>query len=329
MVSEEKQSTSPLTYKKFLGRNLINFSRGGFGVDFRELLVNNRSFGNPIGCLLLLEAALDSNKSSFSARDLGEVFPYLAMFGVVNESINPVVCRALSRVFEKVSEDVHSADYWEHSHTVGVNSIFDGVIRAEFWAASLFELSLQAEGGEDLFFSSLFHFVLRKEGFSQSSRLFRRLVHWALHSLPGKRVEFLYMMQSVDFLFKVHEALSEEESSLKSLSELQSEGVRHFLKSVFNSVVFFTNNFFVKIEKNKQEKQLVEFLTKRNFEVGKWKANQLEKGIVLLLREVLKLLSRETEKTKPLSEVLLKGKEQMAAKLVSRLDEMTRAQMED
>ena len=313
------KSYNPLIYRKFLNKNLIDFNKAGFKIDFKELLVNNMSFGNPIGCLMLIEASLEADDNSFAPFDLNEIFVYLSVFGVVNDSINPVVYRGLSRVFKKISEDPNSGDYCNSKEKVGESVIFDGTLRAEFWASNLYDLSLQITEGKDLLFRSITHYVLKREGFSQSARLIRRLILWASKKEKQSPLEFLYMIQSVNLLHHLNQALiqleNDEEAPL--LVTLQNKGSAHLAKEIFNSVIFFINNFMVKSEKFKTEKSLVSFLVNKNYDINQWKGEDVGNGIILLFRSILTKLAKLSDKASDIQTLFIKGREQNISKLVS------------
>jgi hypothetical protein len=333
VLSEKSEASlfNPLIYKKFLNHSLIEFSMNSFKIDFRELLINNMSFGNPIGCLILVEASLNANDDSFAAEDLSEAFLYLITFGVVNESINPVVFRGLSRLFKKVSENAESGLYMNTESSIEGNPIFDGVLRAEFWASHLYELSLQIDECRDLFYQVMYHYVIRHESFTQTSRLIRRLVNWLIKDKVKKPLENLYMIQSVNFLHHVRMTLENvqegKEAAMLPLFNVNSS--KYLSKNIFNSILFFTENYLVKVKKNKTEKALVSFLTQKKADIAKWKGGDLEKGIIYLLRENLSNLAKlkNNEKVTPLNSTLIKGKEPRITVIMAALDALTQAQL--
>ena len=322
---------NPLIYKKYLNSSLIEFNQLSFKIDFRELLVNNLSFGNPIGCLMLIEAALEADDRAFEAPDLSEAFLYLVIFGVVNQSINPVVFRGLKRVFRKVQEDPQGGLYMDPQEDAGVGPVFDGVIRAEFWASHLYELSLQIEECRDLFFKAMNHYVLKHESFPQASRLIRRLVNWVLKGGQKKSLEQLYMIQSVNLLKHLDAAVksvkNNEDAPFSGL--FQQDSIKYLSKSIWNSVLFFTENYLARVKKFNQEKQLIAFLVKNEGDIDSWTSKDLEKGIVYLLRSILKQMAtlEGNEKIGGLREGLLKGSEKQTASVLKSLDELVKAQM--
>lgn len=324
---QKEAGFNPGLYRKYLSRHLIGFGQNSFNIDFREQLVNNLSFGNPIGCVILCKSAMDSNPDFFEPGDLREVFLYLVIFGIVNDSINPVIFRGLSRMFDKIAEDPLSGDYLEEKRTAGVRHIFDGTLRAEFWLSSLYELSVSVDGCQGFFFRVFHHYVLRHESFSQSCRLLRRVINWAAQSRENAKIEHLYMAQSLTFLVHMQAALEQPESS-QLRAELESPGGRHFAKRVFSSIVFFAKNFLMKIEKNKLEKEVIAFLARKECPLAELTESQLEQAILYKFREVLRLCAKETPESQKLRETLVKGTEESSSQVMRTLDQMIRAQLD-
>lgn len=318
---------NPSLYKKYLNRHLIGFSQNSFNIDFRELLVNNLSFGNPIGCIILCKSALDSDPDWFDSSDLSEVFLYLIIFGVVNDSINPVVFQGLSRLFAKIAEDASSGDYLEEKRMAGVQQIFDGVLRAEFWLSSLYELSVSVDACQSFFFRVFHHYVLKYETFVQSCRLLRRIIQWAADSRENAKVEHLYMAQSLTFLTHMRAALEQSQSS-QLVTELEKPGGRFFAKRVFSSIVFFAKNYLVKIEKNKLEKEVIAFLAQKECRLEDLAEKQLEQAILFLFREVLKACAKQTPETENLRRILLENAQESTTQVMQTLDKMVQSQLE-
>jgi hypothetical protein len=323
---------NPLLYKKFLYSNIIEFSRSGFQIDFRELLINNMSFGNPIGCLMLCEAVLKEDSNYFSSTDLSELYLYLILFGVINDSINPVVKRGLFVVFNKVKEDVTSGKYFEDKG-LGISCIFDGIIRSEFWLTSLYELHISVGDSEDLVYQTLYHYVLKYSSYSQSSRLLRRVIRWGYQCKNKKPLEFLYILQSVNFLDHLNRALDDENENESDILEvLKNQTGATFGKQIFDSIIFFVRNFLLKILKDKKEKEVVEFLAKKEFDIGAFSGKDLESGILLLFRNILKNLSKkkdsENEDDKKISKLLISGKQKIIEEVMKIVNHMVTSQLE-
>jgi hypothetical protein len=324
ILSENSEETfNPILYKKFLNANVIDFSRNGFQIDFRELLVNNLSFGNPIGCLMLCEAALNQDQNAFSPEDLSELFVYLSIFGVVNDSINPVIKRGLTVLLQKITEDSSSGNYQDNLNDPQSNCLFDGTLKAEFWVASLYELHISTSDSRNLLFQALYHYVLKYADYSQSSRLLRRIINWMAREMKPKTLEFLYILQSVNFLYHFNKGLDGEEDFFTAL---ENKSTVYFAKQIFNSVLFFVRNYLVKVQKEKKEPIVVAFLAKGNFNVDQFKGEELENGILLLFREILKKLAKEGDHQKARG-LFVKGKEKAIGEVMQVVDLMVNSQL--
>ena len=322
-LSEECENRfNPLMYKKFLTNNLIELSHQNFNIDFRELLVNNQSFGNPIGCLMLIEAAIDASPEMFESANLESSFPYLVLFSIVNDNINPLIFKALNKVFNLALQG--------NSKLTSCN-LYNGTIRAEFWVTKLYELTFSVEEASHLFFKAVHHYVLRDLDLVSSVKFLRRVTQWVISVQGTKGVESLYKLQSLNLLIHLKRILEQEEEgeTCENLNKpFINKSFALISQQIMKSNIFFLEHFLKKIQSDKNECALVTFISSHQEDFMDWGVDELNFAIVALFRHNLKLFSKENNKSGLIYRTLLQGEEVSVAKVIQTISTMITQQSE-
>jgi hypothetical protein len=161
----------------FLPFNIIHFCiEQNFNIDFQELLVNDSSYGNPLGYLYVFEQFLITNPDCVvDNKTLQSVFYSLSGFGVEIKDIHKKIFSALKTVFYKIS-DFEQVD--KH----------DLIVRNECWLLNLFEFcSSSPKERFPLLFDAIDKFIISKNDFLYNTMLWTDVENWASIYRYGER----------------------------------------------------------------------------------------------------------------------------------------------
>ena len=270
--------TQPLCFKRYTLASGLEFAFDSFGIDFRELLINKHSFGNPIGVMIMM---LDWLKQS-RLECVGlykQAFRVFSIFCAMNENINPLVFENLRRLYSHIKA-LPEGEIESDSESLEKCN-FEHLISPECEIIKLYELIPSSKDGKNFFFAASWDLELKGLSLGYSLKILSSCIGIVRKMGQLMQLESLYQLQAYNLIWKsvkmiskikavraeredTHnkidtiqdQKISKEESQMSSeISEIVKEeesklcwdeSTKHFARSIFTGSLHFANKYLEK-----------------------------------------------------------------------------------
>ena len=229
--------TRPLCFRRYTLASGLEFAFDSFGIDFRELLINKQSFGNPIGVMIMMLDYLEKGRLECVGL-YKQAFRVFSIFCVMNENINPLVFENLRRLYSHIKALPEGEAKSDFGTLEKCN--FEHLIGPECEIIKLYELIPSNKAGKSFFFAASWDLELKGLSLEYSMKVLNSCMGVVRKMGQLLQMESLYQLQAYNLIWKSVGMISkikavraerEKENDKKEETESENKNKNQNLKS--------------------------------------------------------------------------------------------------